>query len=29
MNIGATLYVGVNQPPGLYTGTYTISANYE
>ena len=29
MNIGATLYVAANQPPGLYTGTYTITASYE
>lgn len=29
MNIGATLHVAPNQSPGLYSGTYTISANYE
>jgi hypothetical protein len=27
--VGGTLSVGANQPAGVYTGTYTVSANYQ
>ena len=28
-NIGATLHINPNQPAGFYSGSYTITANYE
>lgn len=28
INIGATLSVGINQMPGSYTGSFTVSVNY-
>lgn len=28
-NIGATLNVGINQPDGVYTGTYNVTVNYQ
>ena len=27
--VGGTLSVGANQPAGVYTGSYTVSANYQ
>lgn len=29
LNVGATLVVGANQPPGNYSGTYTITIDYQ
>jgi hypothetical protein len=26
--VGATLHVNANQPPGMYTGSFTVSVNY-
>lgn len=28
-NVGGTLNVGISQAPGTYTGTYTITVNYQ
>lgn len=28
-NVGATLNIGASQPPGAYTGTYTLTVNYQ
>jgi len=28
LRIGATLNVGANQPSGTYTGTFSVSVNY-
>lgn len=28
-NVGATLHVKPNQPPGYYTGTFTVTVNYQ
>jgi len=28
-NVGATLHVKANQPPGYYSGTFTVSVNYQ
>ena len=29
INIGGTIAVGANQPPGLYSGTFTITITYQ
>ncbi len=29
MHVGATLYVGANQPVGTYVGTFTVTAEYQ
>ena len=28
-NVGATLNIGASQPPGAYTGTYTLTVDYQ
>jgi hypothetical protein len=29
INVGATLYVGANQPTGTYSGSFAVTFNYQ